>query len=530
LDIIEGEFLANEAHIDWLSTGYRIWNDRRKLVSFTPDLSGFDFADLPSGPSVNFRRFDFSNANLSGSNMARLDFSRARFDGANLSGATLTDSNFSGARFDRADLSRSTLAEANFAGARLLDANLSEVDARGAVFFDAVLAGARFEGARVDGAVFDISALPSGVLSTQQINMSRDVSADSIAASKDLVAHYQSAPPRFGDSSGEASSSAKMPTYLVLFATDRKPVGTRAAAAFGSDRDDGLHYGAAQVFVPESHKVGSLGSPLYKRLFAGDDRLKIRRLIELDEDLHWRFVDETFSSSRGASPLTVLIHGYKTSFEDAVLWAAQVGNDLGMERGVSLFSWPSQGTKGGYFADEATVEESKHHLAKYLVDYVANTEGPINIIAHSMGCRCLVGALEIIGLSEPEQLKRLGQIILAAADVDQGAMKKSSPHLSQNSGRTTVYACGEDNALAMSGWMHKFARVGLLPPVFLYEHLDTIEVSKGEILDWGHSYVSKAKPILSDMFQLIAHSTEPAQRFSIKPVNSPQGAYWRLAD
>ncbi|TIM94477.1 MAG: alpha/beta hydrolase, partial [Mesorhizobium sp.] len=221
----------------------------------------------------------------------------------------------------------------------------------------------------------------------------------------------------------------------------------------------------------------------WKRLLKGDDHLKIRKLVLLDDELHWQVVRDNFSTSKGASPPTILIHGYNNNFETAVLWAAQIGFDLGLERGVSLFSWPSKGTLKGYAADEATVEASKYVLVEYLLSYLRNARGVgVNVIAHSMGCRCLVGALEIIGYQQPDKLNGINQIILAAADVDQDVMKNVGPYVILNSGRTTSYVCGGDVALSASGWLHDYARVGLLPPIFLFDKIDTVEVERTDLL------------------------------------------------
>ncbi|WP_052726444.1 alpha/beta hydrolase [Devosia epidermidihirudinis] len=497
--------MAKAEHVAWVKDGYRSWNDRRRLVSFSPDLSGLDFKEvLPGrdngkkGRGPEFRRFDFTGADLHGADLSGLDFSKSKFDGADLSGANLTQGIF---------------VAATFRGA-----NLSNVRAGGAVLFQvdlegAVLVGSDLEDRPSDRNKADQRALPHWELPEDKWT------TDNL---RDLK--------RASDPSDIAGAMrVKEPTYQVLFATNRKQVGNGSGLSFSAERSKNLSYGSCQVFVPRSHEVGSVGSSFFKRLFVGDDRLKIRKVIPLNGELHWQIVNENFGTESGSSPPTILIHGYNSSFLSSVLWAAQIGFDLGLKRGISLFSWPSQGQTKDYAADEAATEASKYMLMEYLLQYFENTGGvPINIIAHSMGCRCLVGALELIGTKTPELLGRINHIIMAAADVDQGVMQHAGLHIVLNSGRTTSYVCGADVALAASGWLHKYARVGLLPPVFLFNEIDTVEVQKTDLLNLGHGYVAETKSILADMFQILIHSAAPDKRFSIRRSDPGPNAHWKL--
>ncbi|EAS49340.1 conserved hypothetical protein with alpha/beta hydrolase and pentapeptide repeats domains [Aurantimonas manganoxydans SI85-9A1] len=505
--------MAKAEHVEWLKDGNVSWNHRRRVVKFKPDLSNLDFNEaildwlIPDRDSGFFKNFNFSDADLQGANLSGLDFSRSKFSGANLSGADLTQAHFRNAKFNRANLSRVIALGAEF----------SSADFYGADFRDAQLEGANFAGASVE---------PLTIPAPQRVQVLETI--EQVTPSDAYVSEYGSLA---WTQLRRRAPEIREPTYHVVYATNRNIIPMSADISFGCDRSDTLHYGSCQVFVPKSHKVGSIGSPFWKRLYKGDDRLKIRKLVSLDGELHWQIVRENFSRSKISSPPTILIHGYNTDFESAILWAAQIGFDLGLERGVSLFSWPSKGTINGYASDEATVEASKYKLADYILEYIENVgDIGVNIIAHSMGCRCVTGALEIIGYKKPSQLKKINQIILAAADVDQDVMLNLAHHVVLNSGRTTSYICKSDFALSASGWLHSYARVGLLPPIFLFNQIDTIDVGRTEPLGWGHGYVASAKPILNDIFQLIKYSSAPENRFSVEPAIIGGSAHWRLRD
>jgi esterase/lipase superfamily enzyme len=498
--------MANDEHAEWLKHGHKEWNERRRLIHFTPDLSGinFEFVLYELGSKGNnksfFSRFNFSDANLREANLEGLNFSRANFSNADLTRAILSNGNFKHARFDRA--------------------NLTNVIAQNAIFVEARLNDARLIGMELSGANLNAAEIDLQRLSAEQVDAIGELSPP-----MHLQIGLREDRARF------ITKQDREQTYLVTYGTNRKPIWEQDEIRFGSERDNKLNYGACQVFVPQSHKVGSLGSPFWKRLLKGDDRLKIRKITELNRDLYWTLIRENFTSSQGASPPTVLIHGYNTSFESAVLWAAQIGYDLGLERGVGLFSWPSVGKIRSYQADEATVEASKYYLADYLLEFAEQAKGiGINILAHSMGSRCLAAALEIIGTRHPGKLDQFNQIIFAAADVDQDVMRAVGAHIVANTGRTTSYVCSKDKAVQLSATLHGYARVGFLPPVFTMDDIDTIEVERSNLLELGHSYVSSFKEILGDIHQLIRSSTPPEKRFLIRSASSGSKGHWTLKE
>src|SRR5581483_4228092 len=91
----------------------------------------------------------------------------------------------------------------------------------------------------------------------------------------------------------------------------------------------------------------------------------------------------------------VFIHGYNVTFNDAVRRTAQIAYDLAFDVTPILYSWPSQGKLHGYPADENTIEWTVPQLTVFLTE-LAQAAGAttIHLVAHSMGNRALVKALE----------------------------------------------------------------------------------------------------------------------------------------
>lgn len=516
--------MADEWHIEWLREGVVRWNRRRKKVKFSPDLTGVRFFDLlppdfRDDPKTSryFERIDLSNANLSDADLSDLNFTKARFDGANLANADMSLSNFSGASF--------------------VESNLLDVDARNSIFSNAlfespVLSGANFEAAEAIGTTFietQISRNQEEFIGTHstKIYTSRASYRDA------MVAREAFGQARTSEKSEQADERTKKNKYDVFFGTDRQPVIERGALVdFDGSRAGQLSYGICEVIVPEGHRIGSLGSPLWKRLLnRKDDRLKIESLIALNRELFFQHYHQSLESMKVPGVPTLFVHGYNTSFKNAVLRAAQIGFDLGLGQGIGLYSWPSKGRKRGYAADEATIEASKYHLADFIEGFASNNpKDGINIIAHSMGCRCLLGAFEVLSGQRPTVLKMINQVILAAADVDAAAMVHLGKHAINNCVRTTSYVSDKDKALMVSEWLHDYPRVGVMPPTFVLDGMDTIIVNNLALGDFSHGYVGTSRTILNDIFALLQSNAPPISRFSIARHEVADATCWRLKE
>jgi hypothetical protein len=161
-----------------------------------------------------------------------------------------------------------------------------------------------------------------------------------------------SSPPslRFQNESSGITDNAE---YLVWYGTNRRPRNpNKPSEGFSALRDSVVHYGSCLVYVPRSHKIGSLGSPLWKRLVTmTDDRLLLRAINALEEKVNWEDIAAHLASI-DADDRTALIsvHGYNVSFRNAALRAAQIGFDLSIKGAMAFFSWPSKGTIAGYLA------------------------------------------------------------------------------------------------------------------------------------------------------------------------------------
>ncbi|MCF1463441.1 hypothetical protein FS827_19215 [Agrobacterium vitis] len=296
----------NNSHALWLKEGVDSWNRRRKRLDFSPQLSGvrfFDFlpADFRDAPKTSryFEKINLSNADLSNADLSGLNFSNGKFIGANLDNADMSLSNFS----------RTNFTDANLSGAKV-NASIFEK----AVFEDANLSNVSFDGANVRKAIF--SRNTDFIGNETYLNMETHSSS---YAKKGEIQNIQEVEKtrRFNFKNNEELK--KKNKYDVFFATNRNPSYERGKlVAFGDHDKNELFYGVCEVIVPEGHRVGSLGSPLWKRLLnRKDDRLSIDHIISLNKDMYWDFLRNKALKSHVIAAPTIFIHGYNNTFEQA---------------------------------------------------------------------------------------------------------------------------------------------------------------------------------------------------------------------
>jgi esterase/lipase superfamily enzyme len=361
---------------------------------------------------------------------------------------------------------------------------------------------------------------------------------DNMQLAKSILPTLESNPPTL-ESSPETARVARRAArddaeYMVWYGTNRKPIDpSDASKGYSARRDKQLHLGTCHVFIPKSHKIGSLGSPWWKRLLTRkDDRLKLLTINEMVSATYWQSLVSHFASiPMDDRDALIFVHGYNVSFENAALRAAQIGFDLSVRGALAFFSWPSRGQLSDYTSDEATIEASEPWITEF-IEHFGSRSGAnrIHMIAHSMGNRGVLRAVERIAATAQERTKvPFGQIILAAADVDADTFRNLSAAYSNVSQRTTLYVSSRDRAVEASEWLHDFPRAGLLPPILAVPGIDTVNVTNANLTMLGHGYVAEARGVLEDMHALIRHGAPPERRFGLREDRTPNNErFWLI--
>jgi len=324
--------------------------------------------------------------------------------------------------------------------------------------------------------------------------------------------------------------------YYVWYGTNREPAFDKHGnvSGFSNKRSSETFYGRCRVFVPKSHKFGSIGSGFWKRLWAwDDDRLKLlATLPESSEDFWQELRVLTNQNVPHSNNAVVFIHGYNVSFEDAALRTAQLAVDLELTGPMAMFSWPSRAEVDDYTVDEATIGASEGAIEKFLRDFIQKSGAEaVHVVAHSMGNRGLLAAIERIATNACDSTAKFGQVILAAADVDADHFSARCIHYPQLATQTTMYVSSKDRAVQLSRWLHGYDRAGLTPPIRVFLGIDTVSASKIDLTILGHGYVAEARSVLRDIQIAIKEGLRVQDRPNLEGKKLATGeAYWEFIE
>jgi esterase/lipase superfamily enzyme len=180
--------------------------------------------------------------------------------------------------------------------------------------------------------------------------------------------------------------------------------------------------------------------------------------------------------------------------------------------------------------DEESVQIAEQHFIEFL-NALASVDQleEIHVLAHSMGNRLLLRTVERLATATSLGKLRvpIGQIILAAADVPTGLFRQhAQSYFRLATGRVTSYSCEKDVALRSSKQLHGHHRVGLEPPVFTYEGLDSVSAAEIDLHALGHGYYADTEVVLYDIAQLLHGDTPPSERIRLEPGPTERELYW----
>ena len=324
----------------------------------------------------------------------------------------------------------------------------------------------------------------------------------------------------------------------IIFATDRRQAKEAASSVqeadklYLSERDDALHFGCAVVFVPTSAQNatdlraligrGPRGGPANqpdKHFHVASTEMAAPVLPGSGRDLQLTGEGNDQNLDRGL----LFIHGYNSSFADALLRVAQIAAAIDYPGRVYLFSWPSHESRISYAADMDLAEQAEVDL-QYFMKLILRDANlfRLDIMAHSMGSQILLRSIDSLKPAfdrrigpERKDRVRLGQVIFAAPDVSELVFVRKVNVLRQFAERVTVYASANDGALDVSQLLRgRVPRAGSIrsdkTPIYV-EDVQFIDIT-GETLPWYnigryygpyHSAFAYEAPVLEDMKALL---------------------------
>lgn len=236
----------------------------------------------------------------------------------------------------------------------------------------------------------------------------------------------------------DASSLSIDPTLLV--ATTRKPVnGGRTKPWFGPERATTMTVARAKLGVPDESRL-SLAS-----VGLGDWRLDRVEPISAD-------VGDLVAQAGGGDVL-IYVHGFKQTFETAVLDAAHLSDGIRFRGRTMVFSWPSKAGLFDYAYDRDSAMWSRDDFERVLTALVsAPGAGRVHIVAHSMGTMLSLESLRQLYARYGDTVaSKIGAVVFAAPDIDMDVFSSAIHRIGPLAGKITVIAATNDRALALSG-------------------------------------------------------------------------------
>jgi esterase/lipase superfamily enzyme len=323
-----------------------------------------------------------------------------------------------------------------------------------------------------------------------------------------------------------------------LFATTRQNMSLSSAknASYSGERGP-LTFGAASVRIPDDHKIGRIELPSSWSLFgltlstAPDEHTHfiIKRVVSLSEDAFGEVI-----RAKGAKTALVFVHGFNTTFEDALYRNAQIVWDLQYQGLSVLFTWASRGKVTDYVYDKESAYLARDSFIA-LLQKLKREYGieQIIVLAHSMGNVIALDALaNDAQTSDPVKIARL---VMAAPDVDSDQFKVLAPEAKAIVGGMTLYVSSADRAMALSrrlaGGMPRAGDVPAGGPIIL-PNVETIDVTAvgDDIFGLNHNAFAASRDVMEDisaMFRLNLPSPRLAQ---IRAVPAPPAPprYWKF--
>lgn len=344
----------------------------------------------------------------------------------------------------------------------------------------------------------------------------------------------------------EANLNAKVDCVRVWYGTNRLLLtnDTNLASdtqdvseALGQSGDQ-LRLGRADVWLPKLVEDGGereRGETPHAQGSAPQDSDKLAEYVFLTRiTTNGR---ETFTATLqdaihydGTDSVLLFVHGFNVKFDEALVRAAQLSNDLSRDDqfdiGIPvLYSWPSAGALSleNYQGDRARSLSAAPYLEEFLDIITEDLDvSRINIIAHSMGNRVLTTALEDYARDYLDRHNRDDlefRILLVAADVERDIFDAANGVFDNLDANVTIYTSDTDRALHISNIVNanQQKRLGdtdtnrpYIRSAQNYQTIDATAVTT-ELFGVGHNYYSDNPTILWDMMCTIGE-TRPQDR------------------
>ncbi|MFC0157701.1 hypothetical protein CDZ97_00775 [Mameliella alba] len=338
----------------------------------------------------------------------------------------------------------------------------------------------------------------------------------SIIGGEIVLAAYAAGSYRTRASAPDAADGRPAEVQEVYFVTDRarSSRGTLGQMFSGQRTGSNLTYGEATI---EMKGLRRLDDNL-------EDTTEFRSVDLIPQDA---FSDRVLTAVASTDrPVVIFIHGYNTSFADALARSAAMRADIARDAVVILFSWASEGTLLAYAYDESSWEIGKTNFKDFMRLVMAKVPSDrISLVAHSMGSRLLLDFIESLQDRDLDpDATRFADFVFAASDVSKDRFlqieNRTGRHpLSAFAQEVTVYVSQYDRPLYLSYMVHRDERLGRSAPKDMVDDPDIVAIDAADIDPhklyhaatkiMRHSYVFDKIEGVTDLAETLAEAVSP---------------------
>ncbi len=373
-------------------------------------------------------------------------------------------------------------------------------------------------------------------------SVERSLSKEPSAISENRIPPVPEPPPAAPDPSELSATPRAAAPKMPLDASAKKKLGLRvpyrtagsALSSTSAEQTDsseagqyapGASYGFCRVNIPVNHARSAHG--FVWRILIPPDPAK-DYMVESAQFLS----KNDFLAAVNRGDVLLYVHGFRNSFSDAVLRAAQLRYDLEFPGMAMAFAWQSDGglDKEEYLRVRQVGNRSIGDLAEVIKGLIqeesTRPKRRIHVIAHSLGCRVFLGALCQVfqeGILTRGQAV-FGNIVLAAPDMGVLEFHERIPYAMAASERTSYYFCEHDAALSFSQGINHYEPAGRVP--YLTEGLDSINANGATTSFLSHNYYAQSPLVLEDIKLLVQYGLAPNQH--MPPLASKGELYGRV--
>lgn len=245
---------------------------------------------------------------------------------------------------------------------------------------------------------------------------------------------------------------AKDHVVLVASSRARDP---RPGVFYSGERTPALSFARVDISVPPTHKPGMIEWPKQATPNPATDMV-VREAVYRDTEQQFSadLKAELERRPPGQRDVFIFVHGYNTLFSEALYRLTQMKEDSKSPAVPVLFTWASRGETADYVYDNNSATAARDRLEETIRLVFASGAEEVSILAHSMGNWVTVEALRQIKISgQNVPLKKLGNIILAAPDIDVDVFKTQLKRFGKPPKPFIVIVSHDDKALAFSDFI-----------------------------------------------------------------------------